>query len=68
MNIELEQNINEIGAKTDIIESVTNALVDSLCGTNSLTQKDACSFAYLLQNSVADLKIKQEEIVKELNI
>lgn len=68
MDVNIEQKINEIGAKIDIIESISTALTDSLCGTNNLTKEDAYSFAYLLENKIGELKIKQENIIKELNI
>ena len=68
MEEKIENQINTIGAKIDIIDSIVNALVSSLCGTNNLTEKDAFSFAYLLENKIKDLKVKQEKLIKELKI
>ena len=68
MEEKIENEINTIGAKINLIESITNALVTCLCGTSSLTEKDAYSFVYLLENKIKDLKIRQEKLIKELNI
>jgi len=68
MEEKIENQINTIGAKIDIIESITKALVSYLCGTSNLTEKDAYSFAYLLENKIKDLKLRQEKLTKELNI
>ncbi len=68
MEEKIENQINAIGAKIDIIESITNALLSSLCGESNLTEKDAYSFAYLLENKIKDLKLRQEKLTKELNI
>ena len=57
MEEKIENQINTIGAKIDMIESITNALLSSLCGSDCLTEKDAFSFAYLLENKIKDLKI-----------
>ncbi len=68
MDEKFENRINCIGAKIDIIESINNALISSLTGTDCLTQKDACAFAYLLENRINDLKTKQDKLIKDLNI
>ena len=43
-----ENEINEISAKIDIIESINNALIYSLCGIDNLAEKDAYNFVSLL--------------------
>ena len=68
MEEKIENQINAIGAKIDIIDSIAKALSTCLYGESNLTERDAFSFAHLLENKIKDLKIRQEKLIKELNI
>ncbi len=68
MKYKTETQINRLGTKIDTIESINNALISSLLGTESLTRKDAYNFLYILENRIKDLKITHEKLVKDLNI
>ena len=68
MDEEIEERINDLGSKIDIIKSVNNALMSSLLGVECLTQKDTYSFVYLLEDKINDLKIKHEKLVTDLKI
>ncbi len=68
MDKKIENQINTIGAKIDIIESINNALTASLCGIDNFSEKDSCNYAYLLESKIKDLKIRQEKLIKDLKI
>ena len=64
----IEEKINYMGAKIDMIESINNALMSSLLGADCLTQKDAYNFVYLLESRIRDLKSKHDKLIEELKI
>ena len=68
MDEKIEERINSVGAKIDIIESINNALLSSLLGADCLTQKDAQCFVCLLEEKIKDLKTKQDALIEELGI
>ena len=68
MNECIEAKINELGGKIDIIESLSRALTSSICGSDELTQKDACNFVFLVEDKLKELKNMHNDIVDELKI
>ena len=64
----IEEQINSIGAQIDTIESINKALISSVLGEECLTQKDAYSFVYLLDDKIKDLKIRQNKLIEDLKI
>ena len=68
MDEKVENKINNIGAKIDIIESVNNALRAALLGEDCLTHKDAYNIAYILENRMKDLKCRHNKLIDDLKI
>ena len=68
MNEDINERINELGAKIDILESLSKALLSSLCGSDELSQKDACNFMFLLSDKIEELKLSHTNIIDELKI
>ena len=63
-----ETRINEIGGKIDTINSIFRALLSSICGTEELTHKDTCNFAYLMEEKLQNLTKTHNELIDKLGI
>ena len=68
MNRKLEDKMNYLGCKIDIANSLVNSLIESMCFSGNLTEKDSKNLAQLLQNRIKDIKFRYEQIMQELKI
>ena len=68
MNKNIEEELNEIGAKIDIIESINNGLICSLCGIDNFSPKDSCNYVSLLENRIKDLKKFHDNLSENLDL
>ena len=68
MDDNIENQINEIGGKLEIIKSIMRALNSALFGTEELEQSDAYSMASLLEEKIDGIIKKHTELVNELKI
>ena len=68
MSKNIKNEINKIGAKIDIIESINNALICSLCGIDNFSPKDSCNYVSLLENRIKDLKKIHENLSENLDL
>ena len=68
MKRKLEDKMNYLGCKIDIANSLVNSLIDSMCWSGNLTEKDSKNLAQLLQNRIKDIKFRYEQIMQELKI
>ena len=68
MDEQIESKINELGAKIDIVESLSKGIETSIYGCDELTQKDTFNFISLLSEKLKDLKFSHDEIIDKLKI
>jgi len=57
-----------MSSKIDVVNSLTNLLIDNLSLSENIIIKDFANLAHVLQSKIKDLKIKYEEIIRELKI
>lgn len=68
MNRKLENKMNCLSGKLDVLNSLANSLIDSMCFSGNLTERDSKNLAQLLQNRIKDVKFRYEQIMQELKI
>ena len=67
MKRKLANKMNYLGCKIDIVNSLSNILVESMHNGN-LKEKDSKNLAYILENRIKDIKFRYEQIIREFNI
>ena len=67
MKRKLENKMNYLSCKIDIVNSLMNILIESLYNDN-LTKKDSKNLIYILENRIKDIKLRYSEIIREFDI
>ncbi|MBR1942862.1 hypothetical protein IJ843_03915 [bacterium] len=68
LDSKLINKLNYMSSKIDVVNSLTNLLIDNLSLSENITKKDFANLAHVLQSRIKDLKIKYEDIIRELKI
>lgn len=68
MDDNMENKMNEIGGKLEIIQSIMKAMNAALFGSEELERRDAYSMASLLEEKINDVTEKYNILVGKLNI
>ena len=68
MNEDINEQINNIGSKIDMIYTLIRALMSSMLGSDELTEKDADNLLFLLEDKIKELKQDQNKLIDELCI
>ena len=68
MNEDINEQINNIGSKIDMIYTLIRALMASMLVSDELTEKDADNLLFLLEDKIKELKQDQNKLIDELGI
>lgn len=68
INKDIENKINEIGGKLEIIQSIMRAMNSALFGLNEFEERDGYSLASVLEEKINDLSNEHNEFVTKLKI
>jgi len=68
MNEDINEQINNIGSKIDMIYTLIRALMSSMLGSDELTEKDADNLLFLLEDKIKELKQDQNKLIDKLGI
>ncbi len=65
---EIEEQMNDMSGKLDILASIADVLLESICFRNNLKPKDTENLVIVLQDKIVDTKKHFSNIVDFLNI